>query len=621
MCGLAGLVDPDNRAAASLPLLEQMTALLVHRGPEDDGHFVEDGIALGHRRLRIIDLEGGAQPMFTDDGAIVTVYNGEIYNYRELRAALEARGHRFRTASDTETILYAYREYGDACVDHFRGMFAIALYDRPRRRLLLIRDRLGIKPLYYAWDGSRLVFASEIKPIVTALGSRPAVNTDVLDFYLSVGYVPGEETLFRGIRKLLPGHTLVWADGRLTPRRYWDLEPSPPYRGSFAQAMDEFRALLGEAVRMRLVSDVPLGAFLSGGLDSSTIVALMSDHMAEPVKTFSVGYTNEPLANELDYARRVARHFQTNHHEFILEPMDFFESVDHLLTFAEEPIVESAAVALLQLSRLAKEHVTVILSGEGGDEILAGYPLHRIMPAVDRLHQVVRRVPRRVRRWVGSALRSHEKATKYWDWAATPLAERYQSISNDVTVGLKANLYAGPELLEAHERTVAYYRALFDRYPGATPLRRMSYVDIKSWLPDDLLLKADKMTMAASLELRVPFLDHKVVEFAVRLPDAYRRRGSQGKHLLKTLMAPRLPPGIAYRRKQGFPVPIASWFRGPLRERVAEVLLDDRTRCRGYFRAGYLEETLKRHQAARQDLSRRLFALLTLELWHRKYVD
>jgi asparagine synthase (glutamine-hydrolysing) len=621
MCGLAGLVDPVTPSAVSVPRLKELTDLLAHRGPEAEGHFVEAGVGLGHRRLRIIDLEGGIQPMFTHDRNIVTVYNGEIYNYRELRADLEAHGHRFRTASDTETILYAYRQYGDACVERFRGMFVIAIYDRPRRRLLLIRDRVGIKPLYYSWDGARLAFASEIKPILAARGCKPTVHTDALDFYLSVGYVPGEDTLFEGIRRLLPGHTLVYEDGQVTTRQYWDLRAAEPYRGTFEHAMEEFRELATESVRLRLISDVPLGAFLSGGLDSSTIVALMSEQMQEPVKTFSVGYTNQPESSELEYARLVARRFGTDHHEYILEPMDFLESVDHLLRFAEEPIVESAAIALLQLSRLAKEHVTVILSGEGGDEILAGYPLHRIMPRVDRLHRALRLVPRPARRWLGDRFRSHEKATKYWDWAGEPLAARYQSISQDVTLGVKRRMYAGRELLDGHERTAAYFRGLFEHLPRATPLHRMAYTDIKSWLPDDLLLKADKMTMAASLELRVPFLDHKVVEFATNLPDDFRRRGRDGKYLLKKLMESRLPPDIIYRKKQGFPVPIASWFRGPLYDRVSEVLLDDRTRRRGYFQPRYLEDTLATHRRGRQDLSRRIFALLTLELWHRKYVD
>jgi asparagine synthase (glutamine-hydrolysing) len=621
MCGIAGIADQINPAGVSVPLLTQMTDLMRHRGPEDEGHFVEEGVGLGHRRLRIIDLEGGIQPMFTDDRSIVTVFNGEIYNYRELRRDLEGRGHRFHTLSDTETIVYAFREYGPRCVEHFRGMFAMAIYDRTHRRLFLARDRLGIKPLYYAWDHARLVFASEIKPILKTLGHRPTVNTDVLDFYLSVGYVPGEGTLFRGINKLLPGHSLTFADGQMSVSQYWDLESSQPFGGTFVDATRDFAALAAESVEMRLVSDVPLGAFLSGGLDSSSIVALMSDRMREPVKTFSVGYTNEPQSSELTYARRVAEHFKTDHHEYVLEPLDFFESVDHLLAFAEEPIVESAAVALLQLSRLAKEHVTVILSGEGGDEILAGYPLHQIMPKVDRLRRFVRPVPGLTRRWVGRRLLHNEKAAKYWDWLNDPLPARYQSISNDVTISLKRKMYASEALLDGHLRTQAYFESLFAHLPEATSLHRMTYADIKSWLPDDLLLKADKMTMAASLELRVPFLDHKVVEFATNLPDAFRLRGREGKYLLKKLMETRLPPEIVYRKKQGFPVPIASWFRGPLHARVTEVLLDDRSRNRGYFRPRYLEDILIRHRTGDQDLSRRLFALLTLELWHQKYID
>lgn len=621
MCGIAGIINRDQQRPASEADIRRMSDMMIHRGPDAGGVFVHEYIALGHRRLKIIDLEGGAQPMFSIDQSIVVVFNGEIYNFKSIRERLQAKGYRFRTCSDTEVIVQAYSEYGEACVDQFRGMFAIAIFDRRQNKLLIIRDRLGIKPVYYHLDEDRLLFASEIKPLLSQLPKRPGVHTSVMDFYISVGYVPGEETLFEGIKKLLPGHLLVVQDNRVTIRSYWDLEDSPARNLTFAQARTEFTALLEESVSLRLVSDVPLGAFLSGGLDSSSIVAIMSRLSTEPVKTFSVGYANQPESNELGYAKTIADHFKTEHHEYVLEPLDFFNSLELLLRFTEEPIVESAAVALYQLSVLAKEHVTVILSGEGGDEILAGYPLHTITNKVDHLHQLARWFPQPLRRGLGLAARSREKWMKYWDWINTPLADRYQSISQDVTWSIKERIYRSDLLLDSHARTREYFQSLYARMSEGSKLRKMTYADIKSWLPDDLLVKADKMTMAASLELRVPMLDHRLLEFATALPDRFRLNGAQGKFLLKKTMEGTLPREIIYRKKRGFPVPIASWFRTTLFEKTKEILLDETTLSRGYFRRDYIESVLQRHKDCKEDLSRRIFSLLNLELWHRKYVD
>ena len=620
MCGIAGILcGPGTTAERSA--IQAMTRTMTHRGPDAEGYFIRGRVALGHRRLKIIDLEGGVQPMFNEDESVVVVFNGEIFNFREVRVELERRGHRFQTDSDTEVIVHAYEEYGDACPTRFRGMFAFAVYDLTRDRLLLARDRLGIKPLYYCVDGGRLLFASEIKAILLAIGQKPGVASEGIDFYVSLGYVPGERTLFRNIFRVPPAHTLAFADGQRKLQRYWGLEHLPPLEISTSEAKDRLDFLLRESVRLRMISDVPLGAFLSGGLDSSAVVALMSRLTGEPVKTFSVGYRDDPASSELRFAKVVADTFRTEHHEYILESEDFFASLELLLEHSEEPIVESAAVALYQLSRLAREHVTVILSGEGGDEILAGYPLYGIMPKVDLLHRIGALVPeplwRASARWAGKS----EKRLKYWDWTRETLSKRYQGISNDVTDSIKRNMYSEDYGTLAGSAVKDYFCGLFETLQQGSSLRRMTYVDLQTWLPDDLLLKADKMTMACSLELRVPLLDHHLLEFATALPDKLRRQGAEGKYLLKKVMEPYLPREIIYRAKKGFPVPIARWFRGPLFERIRDILLDSRTLRRGYFRPEYVRRVLERHRAGSEDLSRRIFSLLALELWHRKYID
>ncbi|MBL8521425.1 MAG: asparagine synthase (glutamine-hydrolyzing) [Betaproteobacteria bacterium] len=619
MCGIAGFTLKQAEPAARAQI-ERMTRAMSHRGPDGEGYFLSDGVALGHRRLSIIDVAGGDQPIYNEDASVVVVYNGEIFNYKDVRSTLIAKGHQFKTQSDTEVIVHAYEEYGDDCPSHFRGMFAFALYDLQRRRLLLGRDRLGIKPLYFHVSGDQLMFASEINPLLQQLASRPGVREDLIDFQMSLGYVPGDNTLFQGIRRLLPGHTMSFEAGKVSTRQFWDIAHIPPLSISEESASERFDSLLTESVRLRLMSEVPLGAFLSGGVDSSAIVALMSKLTGRPVKTFSVGYVDDPESSELEYARIVAKHFGADHHEFILESGDFFDSLDLLLTHMEEPVVESAAVALYQLSRLAREHVTVILSGEGGDEILAGYPLYRSMPRIDRIHALVGWMPGPLQAAIGTRMPT-EKLAKYWDWACTPLARRYWGISNDVTSSIKHHMYS-PDFLAAHgNRVGAHFHALFMSLEKGSNLRRMSYVDLKSWLPDDLLIKADKMTMACSLELRVPMLDHHLLEFCTALPDSLRRHGGTGKVLLKRAMRKYLPAQIIDRPKKGFPVPIANWFRGSLYPRVCEILLDPRTRARKYFQGGYVEHVLERHKSGAEDLSRRIFSLLALELWHRKYMD
>jgi asparagine synthase (glutamine-hydrolysing) len=622
VCGIAGIVAPKG-STVDQSLLERMTRTLAHRGPDAEGLFVHENVGLGHRRLSIIDLSSGQQPLFNEDGTVVVVYNGEIYNFKETKAELEALGHVFRTHCDTEVIVHAYEQWGASCPSKFRGMFAFAVFDRKTGDVFLCRDRVGVKPLYYAIEDGRLLFASEIKAILPGLAHKPCVNLSRLDFYVSLGYVPGNETLFAGIRKLLPAHTLTWKSGEKRIARYWDLADIQPLRISFDDAKARFEEMLLDCVRMRLMSDVPLGAFLSGGLDSSAIVACMSRVSPEPVKTFTVGYSDDPASSELEYARIVAKHFKTEHHEYVLSADDFFESLELLLTHTEEPVVESAAVALYRISKLAREHVIVLLSGEGGDEILAGYPLHRLTQFVNRAHSFLRVVPPPLLELIGPMIvDGNEKRLKYWDWARKTLRERYQSISNDVTDSVKGAMYHNAFSPHVGTAVSDYFIALFDRMSaGHSDMARMAYADINSWLPEDLLLKADKMTMATSVELRVPFLDYKLMEFCVALPDAYRLNGGQGKYLMKKVMEKHLPRKIIYRRKRGFPVPIAKWFRTDLREKAREILMDRRSVGRQYFKPSYVEGILDKHAAGREDLSRRIFALLTLELWHRKYID
>lgn len=621
MCAICGVVRIRDGESVEQSLLVQMRDSMVHRGPDSAGLFLNKHVGFGHRRLKIIDLHAGAQPMFNEDGTIAVVYNGEIYNFLELRDHLIAKGHTFQTKCDTEVIVHAYEEYGIDCPKWFDGMFAFALYDANNDSVFLARDRVGIKPLYFYMDQHQFLFASEVRAILKVLDHQPSANIAALDFYVSVGYVPGQTTLFQGIQKLLPGYGLHLQDGRLTFSQYWDLRDTPPSAVSFEEAQEQYAELLQKSIKISLMSDVPLGAFLSGGIDSSAVVAGMSQFNTEPVKTFSVGFRDDRGASELPYAKLIANQFHTEHHEYILESEEFFTSLDLLLEYTEEPIVESAAIALFHLSRLAKEHVTVILSGEGSDEILAGYPLYPIMGMLDRIHRVFGSVPIWILDCLSMLAKGNEKYTKYVDWMRMPLLKRYRGISNDVTPGIKETMYQPVFASRLGHSSDVFFEHLFGTLPHSSSLRKMGYVDIKSWLPDDLLVKADKMTMANSLELRVPFLDHHLLEFAMSLPDEYRLKGWEGKFILKKIMEKTLPHEIIYRKKKGFPVPVAKWFRENLYHQVRDVLLDSKSLTRNYFQESYIDNALKRHRQGKEDLSRRLFSLVALEMWHKKYID
>jgi asparagine synthase (glutamine-hydrolysing) len=595
-----------------------MAQAIAHRGPDATGFYEGDGVYFAHKRLSIIDLASGSQPMWTRDGTRVVVFNGEIFNFQAIREELAALGCTFETSSDTEVLLAAYSIWGERCLDKFIGFFAFAIHDRAQKLVFLARDRLGIKPLYYWQTAGRLVFASEVKALLASgLAGGTSVEPEAIDSYVTLGYVPGPQTLFEGVRKLEPGHYAVWRDGSLEIRPYWSLQGLKPFTGSFEEASERFRELLTDSVRLRLISDVPVGVFLSGGLDSASIVATICGELNRGISTYSVGYSDHPEISELANARLIARRYGTEHHELVLTHGDFFDALDKLLHFVEEPLVEPAAIALLQLSAFARRHVTVLLSGEGGDEVLAGYPLYQIMPRTERLRSGL---PRAVLSLAQRAART-EKQKKYLDWLAMPLAEKYMGISCDVTPNVKRGMYHAEFARRHAGRIEQRYRRLFEECDGGTDLRRMQYVDIKTWLPDDLLLKADKMTMAASVELRVPFLDHRLVELGYSLPDDFKIRDGERKYLLKKLMEPKLPAEIVYQKKKGFPVPVAAWFRGVLYDRVAEVLLDPHSLARGYFNPEYVRRVLQRHRSGAEDLSRRIMTLLVLELWHRKHID
>jgi asparagine synthase (glutamine-hydrolysing) len=624
MCGIVGTLNADRSRPAEADLIHAMCRTLVHRGPDDEGVYADGPVGLGMRRLSIIDLAGGHQPISNEDGTIWVVLNGEIYNYREWRPKLQARGHRFASDSDTEVIVHLYEEYGDAFVEHLRGMFAIALWDQRREALVLVRDRLGIKPLYYAAEADRLLFGSELKALLAADVSREVDQQSLHDF-LSYNYVPGPRTIFTAIKKLGPGHRLIARRGHIAVEPYWNLPPVPAARDGaapIAYYVERLTDLLKEAVRYRLIADVPLGVFLSGGLDSSSIVALMREVSSDPIKTFSIGF-EEQSYNELPYARLVARHFETEHHEFVVKP-DAVDLVPKLVRFFDEPFADSSAIPCYYLSELARRHVTVALGGDGGDEVFAGYetytawklasmyrrlsgPLHALLPGlVARLPVSHRKISfdYKAKRFIQGALLPPERGHYAWK----------EVFSDD----MKERLYAG----NGHARYEDPFRVFereFAACPGAATLSRLQYVDLRVYLPDDILVKVDRTSMAHSLEARVPLLDHKLVEFASTIPPELHLKGLCKKYLLKRVMAHRLPRKILNRKKGGFNVPIAGWLRHELHDYVRDVLSEKRLREQGFFEPQAVQQLVRDHVELKADYSRNLWGLLIFALWHEEY--
>jgi asparagine synthase (glutamine-hydrolysing) len=624
MCAICGIVNFDRTDFVDRSVIERMTEALAHRGPDDAGHFVEGRVGLGFRRLSIIDLSGGRQPMFNEDGSTAIVFNGEIYNYRDLAAEMITAGHTFQTRSDTETILHAYEEYGDDCVHHLRGMFAFAIWDRAKRRLLLARDRLGVKPVYYYRDHRFFAFASEIKALLEIPSVPREVDPEALDLYLSLRYVPGPRTMFKNIFGLQPGHVLVMDETGVRTRKYWDINYTDAEPQSPEHLTERFGELLEESVRMRLIAEVPLGVFLSGGLDSSAILALMSKVAGgDRVKTFSVGYeasgAKEEEANEFEYARLATNVFSAEHHEYRLSPKEFEDFVPDLVWHLDEPLADPSSIPLYFISKLAREHITVVLSGEGADEILAGYGIYRRMLALDRIH---RRVPAAglLAPWL-ARLAPSEALRHYARMSGQPLEASYRGVCRGFGAESKRQLVGEDRMKHSERQLGELFGSYFQAVENASPLNRMLYVDSKVWLPDDLLMKADKMTMATGLELRVPFLDHKLVEFAATLRDDCKLGGKGGKTLLRRSMRGILPEAIIDRPKKGFPIPIASWLRGPLRQFARENLLARHAACGRYLDTGAVTRIVDEHEQDRADRSQEIWALLVFEFWHRQFID
>jgi asparagine synthase (glutamine-hydrolysing) len=633
MCGINGIaLSGRSRETIDVRRVERMRDVLVHRGPDDCGLYIKDGVGLGHRRLSIVDVAAGHQPMTNEDGTHHIVYNGEIYNHAEFRERLEARGHQYRTHCDTETILHLYEEEGAAAVEHLRGMFAFAIWDERRREMFIARDRLGVKPLYYvhADDGS-LYFASEIKSLLECRAVRAEINFTALPDYLANHATSGEETLFRGVKRLLPGHTLLWRDGHVEIKEYWDVNFTEDQGGERRRDEDyieEWTELFRESVRLRLMADVPLGMFLSGGIDSSAIAAMMSRMVTDPIKTFSVAF-DEREANELEYARMVARSFGTDHHEITINPAEFFAALPKLIWHEDEPLAHPASVPLYFVSRLASEHVKVVLTGEGSDETLAGYDRYRKtiynLSLGARYHSVTNEALRGI---IRRQLEQSPTASKF----RQKLRRTFLCLPPDIESIYFDNFAVFPRAMqhalltpETIERTgsldpYSNMRPFFEGTQTTTLLDRLLYADIKTYL-HELLMKQDQMSMAASIESRVPFLDHKLVEFTARLPERLRLRGWTTKYVLRRSMSGILPEAIIKRRKMGFPVPLAAWFRGPFRPVIEDYVLSERAAARGLFDETFVRTLVAEHQSGARNHTERLWALVNFEMWMRQFID
>ncbi len=623
MCGLCGIFNAHSAEAVAPELIRSMANTITHRGPDAEGVYIDRGVGLGHRRLSIIDLASGHQPMQTEDESVVVVFNGEIYNYRELKERLIQKGYRFRTQSDTEVILFLYQEEGEQCFASLRGMFSIALWDKKRRRLVLARDRVGEKPLFYHYDGKRCVFASEMKAILEVPGIPREIDLQALSDYLSLLYVPAPKTIFQSIRKVRPAHYLVISDSECREVPYWDLQFSQDDALSEAEWAEQLIELYREAVKIRLMSEVPLGAFLSGGVDSSSVVALMSEIMAEPVITSSIGFSEKEF-DELDYARRIAQQFHTKHYEQVVQA-DAAGIIEKLVWHYDEPFADSSAVPTYYVSAVARHHVTVALSGDGGDEIFAGYRRYRL----DQSEHAVRAwIPAGVRRVLFGGLSAlYPKA----DWAPRYLRgkatfknlscshiEAYFRSMSACSPELKSDLLSGDvraRLKDYH--TVDLFRDYYARAGTADPLSRIQYVDIKTYLPDDILVKVDRASMANSLEVRCPLLDHKLIEFAARMPSSLKLSRGIGKKILKQALEPILPKEILHRPKMGFGVPLATWLRKDLKQLAADALLPQ---CQdGLLDQDRVRQLWDEHQRGFRNRATELWALMMFRLWQKRF--
>lgn len=628
MCGIAGIFHLDGKAQVDRELLSRMNESQFHRGPDEGGIHTEPGVGLAHRRLSIIDLSSGQQPLFNEDNSVVVTYNGEIYNHHELATELKGKGHIFRTHCDTEVIVHAWEEWGEECVQRFRGMFAFAVWDRNRKTLFMARDRLGIKPLYYAeLPDSRVIFASELKALLVHPDLKRDLDPFAIEEYFAFGYVPDPKTILKNARKLPPGHVLVLRTHEpiREPREYWDVPFVPVSFSSEAELQDELLQRLQEAVQIRMEAEVPLGAFLSGGVDSSAVVAMMSELSPhDPVRTCSISF-GDPRYNESDYAAMVARQFNTKHHVDQVESNDF-DLVDRLAGLYDEPYADSSAMPTYRVCELARKRVTVALSGDGGDENFAGYRRYRWHMNEERFRSFL---PGAIRRPLFGMLgRCYPKM----DWAPRIFRAKstFQAIARDSSDAylhsvsimyddLRDRLYSADftrELQGYSAREV--FRRHAGRAPVEDPLSLVQYLDMKTYLPGDILTKVDRASMAHALEVRVPILDHKIVEWVSGIPAHYKLRGSEGKYLFKKALESKLPNEILYRSKMGFGVPLASWFRGPLKARVNEAVLGPVLASSGYFEHSFLKRLVTEHQSGRREHSAAIWSLLMFESFLRQ---
>src|SRR5580765_5493223 len=628
MCGIAGILEFGRDARTDSAALRNMCQIMAHRGPDDDGFYTDGPAGIGMRRLSIVDLATGHQPISNEDGSLWIVFNGEIYNHLSLREQLIARGHSYRTHSDTETIIHLYEEYGRDCVQHLRSMFDFGIWDRNKKTLFIARDRLGIKPLYYQLSPERLLFGSEVKVILAHGGIRPEFDRAALPEFLAFGYLSGEETFYSGIRKLLPGHNMeIGLGGKQEIRQYWDLDASSPHESrDESYYVQSYRELLEGAVSSHLMSDVPLGVFLSGGLDSSAVAALMTKIRREPIETFSVGY-GEQAYSELPFARIVSDHIKSQHREVVVSEQDFFNALPHLIWHEDEPIVWPSSVSLYFVAKLARERVTVVLTGEGSDETLAGYTRYAFTlknAALDRAYRSV--VPGGLRRGLRNAVATSSLlgATARRKLEHTFLAKDGASWASfyfdnffSAFAEAEQNELLTSEFASEFAPSTAYKNVLdYWEHSSGEMLQRLLYTDIKTYLVE-LLMKQDNMSMAASIESRVPFLDHVLVEYATRIPREVQIKGLAGKTILKKAVEDILPHSIIYRPKLGFPTPWSGWLAGPRLETIREMLLEPPSLDRGYFRREAIERLFNEHRDKHRDNYDRIWRLLNLELWHQ----
>ncbi len=626
MCGICGIVSSKPGKFGDWTPLERMCQILYHRGPDGKGYYADEYAKLGMRRLSIIDLETGQQPITNEDRTLWLVCNGEIYNYQQLRHELEKRGHLFVSKSDTEVIIHAFEEFGDNCVDALNGMFAFALWDARKRRLLLARDRLGIKPLYYWSDAEEVVFGSELKAVMAHPDVPREIDPVALDHFLTLEYIPTPRTIFKDVHKLPPGHRLIFEEGRLTLEQYWDvpLQETPEDEETCERILTD---LISDAVRLQMVSDVPLGAFLSGGIDSSTVVAFMRQASSAPVQSFSIGF-QEDSYNELPYARSVAAHFGSDHHEEILQP-EIADLAEQLVGHMDEPLADFSIFPTYLVSKLASRSVKTVLSGDGGDEVFGGYDTY-LAQYCDRFYQ---RMPTQLRQSLLPALMARvpprpakkgwiNKAKRFVEGAALPATlqhTRWMIFMNDHE---RSSLYR-PELLAELNgcSPSSLLENYFQRAPQKAPLAQQQYVDIKTYLVDNILAKVDRMSMAASLEVRVPLLDHRIVEFAVNLPTQWKLRRGQTKFILRQAMAEHLPAAVLDKPKEGFSIPMKQWLRGPLRPMMMDLLSRDCIRRRGYYQPRTVARWVAEHLEGQANHSHRLWALMVFELWCQQALE